>query len=1177
MANRPFKIPKDTKGNEYFPVTTTDAIIYSDNEEKKVLTEVIKKNLEDLSSLIIDEENRVLKENERKAAEILRAREEDIRKQNEEDRKANEVNRQNSFSSNEAARQKIFNDNESTRQNTFIKAESQRETAETIRQEKELKRQEAEPIRQEAEIIRQEAETIRQEEELKRQEAEIIRQENYDKKVDRTDNAPELTSGFAGNLVGRGEATSEEIGFRPSGGLTSVNDGAARIERLKGNTAVWNQKLDTSGLISWPEAAGNIIINNDGKKVEVTNTAYEGTSGDVIAVYRDGIYNKTVTGHKMLCILDFQSSSTNISGPSIEYGSFTCQLTKLNLNTYYGIYTTTKISSYLLLKVGGTKAIGDTWSFSNIQVHDLTQMFGAGNEPTTIEEFNARKPLGIDEYAYNEGELISTTADELKSVGFNAWDEEWEVGAISSSTGEPNPGNKDRIRSKNFIPIVGGQKYYFGSTRTNIQTFYIEVYQYDSSYRYLGTVPSGIYTGTSIASANFHNPWIFDKEVRFIKFCITNLYGTTYNHDICIHLVHTGYRNGEYEPYEEFRRSLPISEIKDSEGNALFPNGLLSAGEVYDEITATKAIKRIGMVDMGSLAWTDVYATQYNFGYTATAPESMKTENLNYAVSIGYEKYKNPSAEYWKALDKAISNGIRPIGPSWVRYLAVKDSSHDDLPSFKAAMSGVMLYYELAEPIEVDLPEPINLDYEVSDFGTEEVISDTPTTPLKADIIYQFNAVDRIRENSANIKKIEDKLDDISVDLLTPITYSSLKALRDGGSLVKGMWYRITDYVATTKQSETKSANHPFDVIVLATSESELSHLARAIAHEGDTYFNGNDLGAWELWYDLDNDTTKYEWADATNGKGVIYRMIDEKRNDCPYDFKNILFYNDKYTSSTTSDKYYYTFSYVVSGVLYDGTVEKQVTTCYGNNMGMYVSNKKRSLNNNVWRHIAFRESCYYNNFGNDCIYNTFERNCYYNNFGNDCYSNIFRNSCWSNTFGNSCGYNTFGDGCSCNTFGNYCYSNTFGNYCYSNTFGNSCEYNTFGSNCKFNTLGDSCYCCGFYNSSDYDYNGDVREYLGTGTLINDVMNCRFGEGCSRLLIHTTDGVKNLFVSQNLCSLTENEDGYILPEVIEVDEYGDYELKIARNRNGEVKVYCEAEIDQQLGDINSILESIINK
>lgn len=275
--------------------------------------------------------------------------------------------------------------------------------------------------------------------------------------------------------------------------------------------------------------------------------------------------------------------------------------------------------------------------------------------------------------------------------------------------------------------------------------------------------------------------------------------------------------------------------------------------------------------------------------------------------------------------------------------------------------------------------------------------------------------------------------------------------MRDSGELVEGHLYRITDYMTTTKQSNTKSANHPFDVIVLAISHNALSHLARAIAHEGDTYFDGNNLSAWQIWYDLDNDTEKYGWADAENGKGVIYRMIDEKRNDCPYDFKNILFYNDKYTIYTTSDKYYYTFSYVVSGMLYDGTVNKQVTGCYGNSMGAH-GIKKRKLNINVWRNSDFK---YYNRnniLGNGCYDNTFWDSCSNNIFGDSCSNNTFRDYCNNNILGNGCHNNIFGDSCNKNTFGDYC-NNIFGNKCADNIFGDHCYGNIFGENCNFNVF----------------------------------------------------------------------------------------------------------------------------
>lgn len=54
-----------------------------------------------------------------------------------------------------------------------------------------------------------------------------------------------------------------------------------------------------------------------------------------------------------------------------------------------------------------TSAICDTW----INIFDLTKMFGAGNEPSTPEEFEAMFPA--DYYSYNAGELMSAPVNEV--------------------------------------------------------------------------------------------------------------------------------------------------------------------------------------------------------------------------------------------------------------------------------------------------------------------------------------------------------------------------------------------------------------------------------------------------------------------------------------------------------------------------------------------------------------------------------------------------------------------------------------------------------------------------------------------------------------------------------------------------------------------------------------------
>lgn len=127
-------------------------------------------------------------------------------------------------------------------------------------------------------------------------------------------------------------------------------------------------------------------------------------------------------------------------------------------------------------------------------------------------------------------------------------------------------------------------------------------------------------------------------------------------------------------------------------------------------------------------------------------------------------------------------------------------------------------------------------------------------------------------------------------ELYVNITYNDLVTNRNQNKLIPGSYYRITDYVTTTTDTESRSMGHQFDIVVLAINESTLSEEAFAEHHEGDTYFTNSNLAAWKIWYALDNDTSRFAWADSTNGKGVIYRMIDEHRNDVPYDFKNIQF-----------------------------------------------------------------------------------------------------------------------------------------------------------------------------------------------------------------------------------------------------------------------------------------------
>ena len=381
-------------------------------------------------------------------------------------------------------------------------------------------------------------------------------------------------------------------------------------------------------------------------------------------------------------------------------------------------------------------------------------------------------------------------------------------------------------------------------------------------------------------------------------------------------------------------------------------------------------------------------------------------------------------------------------------------------------------------------------------------------------------------------------------------TYANLKSLRSSSKLIPGRRYRITDFVTTVANDpEARSANHPFDIIVLATDTNTLQEEAFAAPHEGDTYFKNCKLSAWKVWYCLDNDVARFQWADATNGKGVIYRLVDEFNNDCPYDFKNVQFkrYKVQRTSEQNLDefmgwlndgsspmyfgmkdssvfktnssdfKWKYTFNTLVETDA-SVSVNKPISFTYAipsypyNNVikpNIAVINEDGDIKNNViyLNNIVFLDYfedndiqedfafvVYGNTFGSNCHSMTLGRKCYNNTFGNDCNNNSFGNNCHDNLFGNCFQNNTLGIDCNYNTFGNSCQSNTFGCYCDNNKLGNSFDNNKLGDSCNYNIFGNDCANNMFGNSCAYNTFGNNFRNNNLGNRCN----CNiFGNNCT--------------------------------------------------------------------------------
>jgi hypothetical protein len=262
--------------------------------------------------------------------------------------------------------------------------------------------------------------------------------------------------------------------------------------------------------------------------------------------------------------------------------------------------------------------------------------------------------------------------------------------------------------------------------------------------------------------------------------------------------------------------------------------------------------------------------------------------------------------------------------------------------------------------------------------------------------------------------------------------------------------------------------------------------------------------------------------------------MIDEWGNDCPYDFKNIMFEREIYSFDngcgvTPIDgrgditTFCYTFSWEESeNVIVDASIfgngndgltdeNDNVVGVYENKIGVHNVYGVRHLNNNVLfsscgydggyfkgycRNIfgehccdnSFNDGFINNRFGNNCLYNYSYERLYNNTFGDECCGNRF----WGDYMTQSVG-NTFGNNSSDNNFYGDCYNNTFGNDCSENDLMYGCENNIFGNNCCLNQLESYCYSNVFGINCESNNISDECCYNSFG---NGCSEIKFGERC---------------------------------------------------------------------------------
>ena len=508
--------------------------------------------------------------------------------------------------------------------------------------------------------------------------------------------------GVADNLAGRGTVPAEYT-FRTSGGTADLGTGSASIEKLMGKTLVWNQLLaPMSSAIS-----NEVTFTSDGEGgYTINGTA---TGGNAYLSFNN---NFSIAGHVYL--VKFSREDVGVALADNYNSSFS--------------YKTDHIISSANYRRAIAMVVEQGTTVENVYIKpvlfDLTIMFGAGNEPSTVAEFEALYPL--DYYAYNAGTLINVTANGIKTTGFNLF---------NPATGKaviPSPTSADTTSGTNCIQI------------------------------------SGTYTSVTDGDGNEITP---SAGGYFNVGAATELTVVGGNAtDTCIHYTWSGYRNGEYEPYEEHiiyfngedGSVATVTGKVNGEGSSvtIFPDGMKSAGTVHDEYNGyvngylTKGTKRLKVVNLGDLTWNYSSGGGYFFTTGGPIPDSVIPTGWSSARNFVCSKYTALfNTDYTHLVDKSCILNDRNVfaGNSGI---IIKDSSYTDATTFKTVMDGVELYYELATPIDYTLDEPMPANYYVNDFGTEERLpADTASVvaaPIFYNVQYAMNAVDTLRRLPVN-------------------------------------------------------------------------------------------------------------------------------------------------------------------------------------------------------------------------------------------------------------------------------------------------------------------------------------------------------------------------------------------------------------------------------------------
>lgn len=373
----------------------------------------------------------------------------------------------------------------------------------------------------------------------------------------------------------------QQYALRASTDGSVVTDVIASVNKIVGKTVTWNQMFDTVAsktvnniTISFDSETNEVVITNNSRTSDLTETTIFGRIGS----------QTLIANHKYLI-----TSTHPYAGLGITLNESTSYYYPVNsvFTAPSSRYVQVALTSSLLIAGNADTTVLPSGKTRRIRMalYDLTEMFGAGNEPASYGEFYELYPEPY--YAPSPSTIVGTKVLSIDTPVYNLWDSAKAIpGIYHYSTGEFRETEYHRNRWVSaIVPVLPEIAYYLVDVANTTEC--VPCVFFDKHMGYIG------YGGPQSLDATLHNlsgEIVTPANAAYMAVMVYKSSSYDFSKTACVSV--SSRRNGDTEPYTEQKIDLDLEDIRTA-----FPYGLLSVvedGVVYeDELGEGYALKYV--------------------------------------------------------------------------------------------------------------------------------------------------------------------------------------------------------------------------------------------------------------------------------------------------------------------------------------------------------------------------------------------------------------------------------------------------------------------------------------------------------------------------------------------------------------------------------------------------------